>query len=71
MTYQVDERLWEEKHKETLKRLVSEEIAEEIEGLQKADRGITKIEKEEEQLARVLRIWKQLTRQRKVKGKWK
>jgi hypothetical protein len=38
---------------------------------QKADRGISKIEKEEEQLARVLRIWKQITRQRKVTGKWK
>jgi hypothetical protein len=38
---------------------------------QKGDRGITKIEKEEEQLARVLRIWNQITRQRKVTGKWK
>lgn len=38
---------------------------------QKGDKGIEKIEKEERQLARVLRIWKALTTQRKVKGKWK
>jgi hypothetical protein len=38
---------------------------------QKGDKGITKIEKEEEQLARVLRIWKRTTRQREDKGKWK
>jgi hypothetical protein len=38
---------------------------------QKADRGIEKIEKEEKQLARVLRIWKALVTQRSVKGKWK
>lgn len=38
---------------------------------QKADKGIEKIEKEEKQLARVLRIWKALVTQRPVKGKWK
>jgi len=38
---------------------------------QKADKGIEKTEKEEKQLARVLRIWKRITTQRSVKGKWK
>ena len=39
--------------------------------LQKGDKGIEKIEKEEQQLARVLRVWYLLTGQREVKGKWK
>jgi hypothetical protein len=38
---------------------------------QKADKGITQIEKEEKQLARVLRIWKAIVTQRSAKGKWK
>jgi hypothetical protein len=38
---------------------------------QKADKGIAKIEKEEEQLAHILRIWNRLIGQREVKGKWK
>lgn len=38
---------------------------------QKGDKGIAKIEKEEKQLTRVLKVWKAILTQRKVKGKWK
>ena len=38
---------------------------------QKADKGIEKIEKEEKQLARVLRNWKEKWIQRKERGNWK
>ena len=38
---------------------------------QKADKGITKMEKEEKQLARVLRVRNALSIQRSIKGKLK
>jgi len=39
--------------------------------LQKADKGIAKMEKEEKQVARIFRIWNALKIQRILKGKWK
>ena len=38
---------------------------------QKGDKGIEQTQKEQKQLARVLRFWKLLATQRKEKGKWK